>query len=742
MTPNTFFETFFAGTEHNVNLRAIHPDKPPRETFVRGTEEILRFGKEHADAYNVYFGVATRNGGGKKEHIREIVGIHADIDFKTTPREDAEARLASFPLPPTFVVETGGGLHAYWLLNEPGGPEDIPRVEAINKGIARILGGDLAACDASRVLRVPGTLNHKYEPVRAVTVAVAGAHPDRRYDLDDFEAYTDHEAPTETPATTTAEFDAALLEDALRSIPADDREDYVTVIRAVKLSAEEAGFPANEAKELVRAWARTSAKYKEHEFEKRWEKDFKREKGKVQRLGTVYRLAAEHGWAHPDKLRVEDFHAYMPMHNYIFKPTREFWPATSVNRRVPKVKVPHGLVDAASWLDRHRPVEQVTWHPGLPEIIEDRVIAEGGWIEYPGVKALNLYRPPRGAGGGDPAQAGPWRDHLAHLYPEEHRHVERWLAHRVQYPDKKINHGLICGGSPGIGKDTVFVPIRRAVGDWNVREVSPVNLVESFNDWCQSVILRVSEARDLGGNDLAATNRYALYEHMKTLTAAPPEVLRVNQKHVRQFYITNVVGVIVTTNYRDGMYLPPDDRRFFVAWSELSSGDFNEGYWTGLYEWYARGGDEHVTAYLASLDLSDFNPKAPPPWTAAKEMMVDAGRDDNLSPIGDALDRIKEAGFSIDAVTLTDLATRVDSEDVRVMLTGGGKSARRVPHLMEACGYVKVVNEYSPSDGKWRVDGKRQIIYARRQLSLQERRDAARTREQRGPLPARDKVPF
>ena len=28
-------------------------------------------------------------------------------------------------------------------------------------------------------------------------------------------------------------------------------------------------------------------------------------------------------------LSVDDFVAYMPMHNYIFKPTRETWPATT-----------------------------------------------------------------------------------------------------------------------------------------------------------------------------------------------------------------------------------------------------------------------------------------------------------------------------------------------------------------------------------------------------------------------------
>ena len=83
----------------------------------------------------------------------------------------------------------------------------------------------------------------------------------------------------------------------------------------------------------------------------------------------------------------------------------------------------------------------------------------------------------------------------------------------------------MLGGSQGIGKDTILEPVKHAVGPWNVAEVSPQSLVGRFNGYVKSVILRVSEARDLG-----EVNRYAFYEHMKTLTAAPPDVLRCTKR--------------------------------------------------------------------------------------------------------------------------------------------------------------------------------------------------------------------
>jgi len=39
--------------------------------------------------------------------------------------------------------------------------------------------------------------------------------------------------------------------------------------------------------------------------------------------------------------------------------------------------------------------------------------------------------------------------------------------------------------------------------------------------------------------------------------------------------VLNVCGVVITTNHKtDGIYLPADDRRHYVAWSDLAKEDF------------------------------------------------------------------------------------------------------------------------------------------------------------------------
>jgi hypothetical protein len=45
------------------------------------------------------------------------------------------------------------------------------------------------------------------------------------------------------------------------------------------------------------------------------------------------------------------------------------------------------------------------------------------------------------------------------------------------------------------------------------------------------------------------------------------------------------------------------------------------------------------------------------------------------------------------------------------------RNARRIPHRLEACGYVAVRND-AAKDGLWKVNGRRQVIYAKSVLPL------------------------
>jgi hypothetical protein len=419
-------------------------------------------------------------------------------------------------------------------------------------------------------------------------------------------------------------------------------------------------------------------------------------------------------------VNITDFLAYMPMHNYMFIPSRELWPGASVNARI--APVPIGECDekgdevcikATTWLDKNRPVEGMTWAPGYPLVIPDRLMSDGGWIERQGVSCFNLYRPPTIALG-DKDKAGPWIDHVKKVYPEDADHIINFLAHRVKQPEDKINHGLVLGGDPGIGKDSLLEPVKRAVGPWNFQEISPKDILAQFKGFLKSTVLRLNEAHDLG-----ELSRYEFYESMKRYTASPPDTLRVNEKNIREYYIPNCVGVIITTNYKDALYLPPDDRRHYVAWSRLTAEDFTEKYWDDLWGYYEDGGFGHVAAYLATLPISNFNAKAPPKKTPAFWSIVDINRAPEDTELADFLDAMKNP----DAITVKWLIECFDSPEMRASFEDK-RAKRSIPHRLMRCGYVAVFNPNS-KDGVWRVMGVRTAIYARTILSPADQLDKA-----------------
>jgi hypothetical protein len=432
---------------------------------------------------------------------------------------------------------------------------------------------------------------------------------------------------------------------------------------------------------------------------------------------------------HPGAVSRDDFYAYMPMHSYIFIPARDLWPASSVDARVPAITIGKktikaggkttevdNKIKASQWLDQCRPVETMTWAPGLPMLIRDRLMAAGGWIDRRGCSTFNLYRAPN-IKPGNSNKAARWLDHVKRLYADEADHILNWLAHRVQRPQEKINHALVLIGAQGIGKDTLLYPVKCAVGLWNVAEILPPALLGRFNGFVKSVMLCVNEVHDLGELD-----RYAFYERLKAYTAAPPDVIRVDEKHIREYSVLNVCGVVLTSNYKtSGLYLPADDRRHFVAWSDANKADFSEDYWRNLYAWYGLGGIRHVAAYLAQLNLGGFNAKAPPPKTDAFYEIVESNRAPENAELADALEQL---GWP-DVVTKQTVIDAIpDTDEFRYWLRDR-KNARLVPHRFEEVGYVAV---RSPDEraGRWKIAGKSVVIYAKQTLCKRDQIIAAR----------------
>jgi hypothetical protein len=158
---------------------------------------------------NIYFGVGLRRKrSGKKSDVLAIPALWVDLDAKdfSQGKSEALAALDRFPadLRPSMVLDSGHGIHAYWLL-EPAvtlnGNGEIERVERTLRGLADHLDGDPTVADVARIMRLPGFLNVK-DPENPVPCKVLDIHVDRRFDLATFSGFKGL-APSQAPVTTT-----------------------------------------------------------------------------------------------------------------------------------------------------------------------------------------------------------------------------------------------------------------------------------------------------------------------------------------------------------------------------------------------------------------------------------------------------------------------------------------------------------------------------------------------------------
>lgn len=154
----------------------------------RAADRILRLGR----STDTYLGVAprTRRAGGR-DAIERVHALWADCDTR-----DAFAALDRFAPAPPIVVRSGSGLHAYWPLWPPLAPGHAERA---NRRLAHKLRADPRATDAARILRPPGTFNHKLAEPRPVSI--------ERLEIEVYEAATivgelpDPPSPRQEPAT-------------------------------------------------------------------------------------------------------------------------------------------------------------------------------------------------------------------------------------------------------------------------------------------------------------------------------------------------------------------------------------------------------------------------------------------------------------------------------------------------------------------------------------------------------------
>jgi hypothetical protein len=274
-----------------------------------------------------------------------------------------------------------------------------------------------------------------------------------------------------------------------------------------------------------------------------------------------------------------------------------------------------------------------------------------------------------------PGDCAPWLDHLRWLLPvDSHReYLLDWMAYTAQHPTKKINHQLLIGGTPRIGKDAAIRPLISAIGDWNAKEVMPNEIKGGFNEWLSCTKLVVVQ-------EIADFENSAIENKLKPICAAPPAHLTLNRKGMIQYQVPNVLAMVIMTNERQPMPIRRNNERFFCLWCPQDKQ--TDEYYKRLYDWL-KSNTHHTAHYLLTRDVTRFNPGALPLSTPWREEIAGFS-DDNLTMVLRAAIEEGDGVFEADLVAIEDVArmTKAKQKPVGARMQEMGCIRRKVSYRL------------------------------------------------------------
>lgn len=187
MDTRDFLNEIYKGCSDGYLTLTMLPERKTLWFKVSEIEKTSLFAGKYGSKTNTFFGVglrkkALKNGfRGSEKDILCVTTLYADIDIKGNAHaqtslpsnvDEAIDFLHGLKIKPSIIVNSGNGIHGYWLLDKPfiiETEDDRKHILSIFKCFGRYVNSEAkkrnwkidSVYDLARILRVPGTINHK-----------------------------------------------------------------------------------------------------------------------------------------------------------------------------------------------------------------------------------------------------------------------------------------------------------------------------------------------------------------------------------------------------------------------------------------------------------------------------------------------------------------------------------------------------------------------------------------------------
>lgn len=636
-------------------FRAIHetdrarPAIPRRGKLADLWSELCDW---NARGYGIYVTPAALDGQGRElANVQTLRAHYVDLDSASAAISLANAR-AWHPAPHMVVNSSPGKHHVYWLIDPHA---DTERFTIVQRKLVTQFASDPSIIDATRVMRLPGTLHRKGAPwLVTVEAGPAWGTAPTSTDLLDIALHGIEPAQgghggARRPigeGEQAPSYDHALQ--ALNTIAVEqltDRNEWLAVtgafMQAVPPEQMEraqadwmawgVGYPGRDETADLREWADL---LKRGTSVRGWGRLHSEAYGAAPgaRPEDLFggQVAPSVGGGVPDTHAVNGTHVLdlgstlftseecaqyfrdcilISSENRILCADNVFRDSSAFNSRFGGKKFQIGTGEETSghmtdepWKAATRSrlwtVPQVQFTCFRPDLDQRVIVTDELGREY-----VNMYRPARiTRREGD---ATPFIEHMTKILPvESDRNMFlAYLAHNLKYPGHKIFWAPLIQSAEGIGKNAIKRVMQHGIGRMYFYQPKARDLVESgskFNGWQENkLFFLVDEVR--------TDERRDMVEVLKPFITETEMEIQGKGKDQRMGDTPG--NWLFFSNWRDAIPITLNGRRHAIYYSALQSADdilstgMDKGYFDRLYGWLDTGGVEIVTDWLMRWDI-------------------------------------------------------------------------------------------------------------------------------------------
>lgn len=719
-----------------IDFRAIHdqnkaiPAIPFRDTLANSWSSIVHYNNS---GYGIFATIAEMDGNGRElSNVRGIRAHYIDLD-NLSAHQNYERAGNWYPAPSFAVQSSPGKFHVYWPVSSYAGND---RFQLIQRKLKQFFDGDRSIIDATRVMRLPGTIHSKGDPhlvtcwslpgygyvTPAETLEAALASVNvidgggGRHDLG--------EPSLAAPSLDWLRFALKLLD------PNDlDRGEWISTTAAVK----QAGWTLiQQEQELFDIWAEWCARYSDNdqgENLKQWNSIRQTEVGWASLQRRVPSLLAYQHLMVPPAQPVAATNAVpMPGDTATTAPAVPPMPAppeldcsgemlTHMEQQqwfkncvfvgnFGKIFTPEGrLTNATQFngsyggkkfiIDGTGKVTNEAWQAAtrstlwtVPKVDHIRFLPSRQHMEIVsdalGRKGVNTYKPiVVDARPGDPS---PFLNHLAAMLPvqSDQKILLDFMAHNARFPGHKIPWAPLVQSAEGVGKGAIKRVIKHVMGGPYVHFPNAKEMVESgskFNAWMRAKLFILVD-------EIKVDERRDMIEVLKPMISE--EEIEIQGKGVDQDKEDNYSNWAFFSNFKDAIPVNKNGRRFSIFYSAIQSHDdliargMDENYFNQFYHWLdSQGGKEIVAHYLLNYPIERGSIPMRAPVTSSSGAAIRYSRGPIEQMVLDAIDD-QLPGFRGGWVSVTAVANRLKA-------TGGKSvSVKTIGAILEALQFFEI----------------------------------------------------